>query len=170
MIEACITSRANDGGLTELGEIMKRIKVMRGAPSNNSKKGNTQQQITEDDMVRAIKTLKPLNGGYEVLQIGDKKLVRSVPKELDKDQSMLLLLAQKTGYITYEMIQLELGWGQERMDTAVVCIILNMQHIKIICLLYKQNRLLQDELAWIDSYEGVDTYWIPSYFMSRSIE
>ncbi|CEG82765.1 hypothetical protein RMATCC62417_16777 [Rhizopus microsporus] len=130
VIEACIISRPNDGGLTELGEIMKRVKAMRGAPSNNSKKGNTQQQITEDDMVRAIKTLRPLNGGYEVLQIGDKKLVRSVPKELDKDQSTLLLLAQKTGYITYEMIQVELGWGQERIDTAVVCIILNMQHIK----------------------------------------
>jgi hypothetical protein len=29
-----------------------------------------------------------------VLQIGNKKLVRSVPKELDKDQAELLLLAQ----------------------------------------------------------------------------
>lgn len=91
IIEACIVSRINDGGLTELSEIMRRVQVMRGS-NNNSKQ--QQQQISEDDIVRAIKTLKPLSGGYEVLPIGDRKLVRSVPKELDKDQSALLLLAQ----------------------------------------------------------------------------
>lgn len=85
IIEACIVSRSSDGGFTELNEITRRVKQMRG---------NTRQQISEDDIVRAIKTLKPLSGGYEVLQIGDRKLVRSVPKELDKDQTELLLLAQ----------------------------------------------------------------------------
>lgn len=90
IIEACIFSRTNDGGLTELNEIMRRVEVMRGM----SKKKDNKQQISEDDIVRAINTLKPLSGGYEVLQIGNRKLVRSVPKELDKDQSSLLLLAQ----------------------------------------------------------------------------
>lgn len=88
IIEACIVSRINDGGLTELSEIMRRVQVVRGSSNKQ------QQQISEDDIVRAIKTLKPLSGGYEVLPIGDRKLVRSVPKELDKDQSALLLLAQ----------------------------------------------------------------------------
>jgi hypothetical protein len=44
--------------------------------------------------VRSIKTLKPLNSGFEIITIGKKRLVRSVPKELDTDQSSLLLLAQ----------------------------------------------------------------------------
>lgn len=104
IIEACITSRTNDGGLTELNEIMRRVEVMRGM-TGNKKKDNTKQtqQISEDDIVRAIKTLKPLSGGYEVLQIGNRKLVRSVPKELDKDQSALLLLAQvQRGYFWQE--------------------------------------------------------------------
>lgn len=47
-----------------------------------------------DDIIRAIKTLKPLNGGFEVIVLGEKKMVRSVPSELDKDQGGLLLLAQ----------------------------------------------------------------------------
>lgn len=50
--------------------------------------------VSRDDIVRAIRTLKPLSGGFEVIQIGSRKMVRSVPKELDKDQSALLLLAQ----------------------------------------------------------------------------
>lgn len=66
---------------------------MRGASTKKTQQKNL-QQISEDDIVRAIKTMKPLSGGYEVLEIGNKKLVRSVPKELDKDQSALLLLAQ----------------------------------------------------------------------------
>lgn len=66
---------------------------MRGSSTKRSQQQSL-QQISEDDIVRAIKTMKPLSGGYEVLQIGNRKLVRSVPKELDKDQSALLLLAQ----------------------------------------------------------------------------
>lgn len=91
IIEACILSRANDGGLTELSEIMRRVQTMRGGSYGKNKEP---QQISEDDITRAIKTLTPLSGGYEVLQIGERKLVRSVPKELDKDQAALLLLAQ----------------------------------------------------------------------------
>ncbi|KAG2202238.1 hypothetical protein INT47_002157 [Mucor saturninus] len=142
IIEACITSRTNDGGLTELGEIMRRVEVMRGV-----KKKDKQTQISEDDIVRAIKTLRPLSGGYEVLQIGTRRLVRSVPKELDKDQSALLLLAQKTGYVNHEMIKNELGWTTERTDTAT-------QH------------LLQDGIAWLDKFGDENSFWIPSYFSS----
>ncbi|RCI04963.1 ESCRT-II subunit protein snf8, partial [Rhizopus stolonifer] len=150
VIEACITSRSNDGGLTELGEIMKRVKTMRGMDDDNRSNVKQLQQITEDDMIRAIKTLKPLSGGYEVLQIGNKKLVRSIPKELDRDQSALLLLAQQSGYVTMDMIQSELGWNKERIDTATL-------------------HLLQDGIAWVDTFEGIDSYWIPSYFSSRNI-
>ncbi|CAO3642427.1 unnamed protein product [Mucor fragilis] len=139
IIEACIVSRINDGGLTELSEIMRRVQVMRGSSNKQ------QQQISEDDIVRAIKTLKPLSGGYEVLPIGDRKLVRSVPKELDKDQSALLLLAQKTGYVDHDMVKNELGWNPERINTAT-------QH------------LLQDGIAWLDKFGEKESFWIPSYF------
>jgi len=44
--------------------------------------------------VRSIKTLKPLGGGFEVIQIGERKMVRSVPHEFSTDQAALLELAQ----------------------------------------------------------------------------
>ncbi|KAG1109885.1 hypothetical protein G6F42_015508 [Rhizopus arrhizus] len=144
IIEACIVSRINDGGLTELSEIMRRVQVMRGSNTKQQQQ-QQQQQISEDDIIRAIKTLKPLSGGYEVLPIGDRKLVRSVPKELDKDQSALLLLAQKTGYVDYDMIKNQLGWNPERIKTAT-------QH------------LLQDGIAWLDRFGEKESFWIPSYF------
>lgn len=52
-----------------------------------------------DDIVRSIKTLKPLSSGFEILLIGSRRMVRSVPKELDTDQSSLLLLAQVSIYL-----------------------------------------------------------------------
>ncbi|KAI8996788.1 EAP30/Vps36 family-domain-containing protein [Pilobolus umbonatus] len=144
IIEACLMSRNNDGGLTELNELKKRVEAMRGNMKQTKETKHT--TLSEDDIIRAIKSLKPLSGGYEVLNIGDRKLVRSLPKELDNDQSALLLLAQKTGYVDADMIKTQLGWHTDR-------IIIATQH------------LLQDGLAWLDRHEGKDTYWIPSYFV-----
>ncbi|KAG0179745.1 Vacuolar protein sorting-associated protein SNF8 [Apophysomyces sp. BC1021] len=134
IIDGCMYTRSRDGGLTDLGDLQKRLEMMR------SKKGIQQQEITEDDMVRAIRTLKPLSGGFEVLTIGDRKMVRSVPKELDKDESSLLFLAQKTGYVDATMIHHEWGWSSARTDKTL------------------------DGLAWIDTQGDMETYWIPSYF------
>ncbi|KAI9263377.1 EAP30/Vps36 family-domain-containing protein [Phascolomyces articulosus] len=141
IIETCIATRARDGGLTEINELQRRLEIMR-----RNGQGGKQQEISEDDIIRAIRTLKPLSGGFEVIPIGTRKMVRSVPKELDKDQSALLLLAQKTEYLDIQIIHSELGWNETRTQNAL-------------------DHLLQDGLAWIDKQgDGVDTYWIPSYF------
>ncbi|RUP49557.1 putative vacuolar protein sorting-associated protein 22 2 [Jimgerdemannia flammicorona] len=86
IIDACMATRARNGGLIEIGELMRRVERMRG-------KANS-QVISEDDIVRSIKTLKPLGNGFDILQIGDRRMVRSVPKELNTDQSSVLVLAQ----------------------------------------------------------------------------
>ncbi|KAJ8655718.1 hypothetical protein O0I10_008603 [Lichtheimia ornata] len=141
IIECCIATRTRDGGLTDMNDLRQRVERIR-----TNSKGKKQQEISEDDIVRAIRTLKPLSGGFEVLHIGSHKMVRSVPKELDKDQSALLLLAQKTCYVSAPMIQSELGWNDTRISNAL-------------------EHLLQDGLCWIDKQdESTFTYWIPSYF------
>ncbi|KAG2182860.1 hypothetical protein INT44_005841 [Umbelopsis vinacea] len=86
--EICIATRPQNGGLIEMEELKRRIKVKRGD------RKSSQPAISEDDIVRSIKTLKPLSSGFEILMIGNRRMVRSVPKELDTDQSSLLLLAQ----------------------------------------------------------------------------
>lgn len=97
-----------------------------------------------DDIVRSIKTLKPLSSGFEILIIGNRRMVRSVPKELDTDQSSLLLLSQVSrhfaaqfnrsekgqslnpthlqtnGFMTKGMIETELKWHEGRIRQALV--------------------------------------------------
>ncbi|KAI8335796.1 EAP30/Vps36 family-domain-containing protein [Chlamydoabsidia padenii] len=139
IIEACMQTRSRDGGLTALEDLMKRLDRMRG------KEGRKHQVIIEDDIIRAIKTLKPLNGGFEVIALGTKKMVRSVPTALDKDQAGLLLLAQKLGYVNRPYIRQALGWDDARIDNGL-------------------DRLLQDGLVWVDDQAEDKDYWVPSYF------
>ncbi|KAI9313851.1 EAP30/Vps36 family-domain-containing protein [Dichotomocladium elegans] len=159
IIENCMATRSRDGGLTEMDELRRRLEASRSDGRGNKQMDISEQvyrhnvnlkaysslQLFRDDIARAIRTLKPLSGGFEVIQIGNRKMVRSVPKELDKDQSALLLLAQKAGYVSASMINTDLKWSIERTKNAL-------------------ERLLQDGLCWIDNQSDEDTYWIPSYF------
>ena len=51
-------------------------------------------------MLRAIDKLQVLGGGFGVVRVGDRRLVRSVPGELNTDKNQALLLAQGRGYIS----------------------------------------------------------------------
>ena len=61
--------------------------------------------MSEDDILRAIGKLKALGSGFQVVKIGSQKLVRSVPGELNTDKSVLLELAQGTGYVSEAQIE-----------------------------------------------------------------
>ncbi len=61
--------------------------------------------MSEDDILRAIGKLKALGSGFRVVKIGSQKLVRSVPGELNTDKSVMLELAQGTGYVSEARIE-----------------------------------------------------------------
>ncbi|TXG67608.1 hypothetical protein EZV62_008883 [Acer yangbiense] len=60
--------------------------------------------VFEDDCLRAISKLKVLGSGFEVIFVGKKKLVRSVPTELNKDHNQILELAQAQGFVTVDEV------------------------------------------------------------------
>jgi len=55
---------------------------------------------SSDDILRAVNTLKPLGSSYSILTVGHKMYIRSIPKELNTDQSAVLEAAQLLGYIS----------------------------------------------------------------------
>ncbi|KAG9290785.1 hypothetical protein G9A89_011748 [Geosiphon pyriformis] len=142
IIDVCLSTRVGNGGLLELDELKRRLEKMRNAGGTSV----TVQEISKDDIIRSIKTLKPLGNGFEILQIGERKMVRSVPRELNKDQSTLLTLAQEKGYITKDFVEESLnGWSTERINDAV-------------------DNLLADGLCWIDTQSNPHEYWIYCFF------
>ncbi|KAK1267973.1 hypothetical protein QJS04_geneDACA022883 [Acorus gramineus] len=135
IVDICLATRSHNGGLINLQELCsllcQRHKVARDS-------------VSEDDCLRAINKLKILGSGFEVISVGKKKLVRSVPTELNKDHNEILELAQVQGYVIVDEVEKRLSWSSGRaIDTL--------------------ETLLEEGLAMIDDghRDGRRRYWFP---------
>lgn len=99
-----------------------------------------------DDILRAVTTLKPLGSSYSTLTVGRKLYIRSVPKELNIDQSAVLEAAQLLGYVTVSMLMLNLKWPRARAKTAV-------------------DDLVSESMLWVDKQCGEWEYWSPGFML-----
>ena len=128
IVDVCVSTRERNGGLIDMGELVRMVSKLRGVGAD---------VVTEDDVVRSIKTLKPLGAGYEVIDVGGgRKMVRSVPRELDADQAVVLAIAQEDGgRVSEQVLVSRKGWTQERARAAL------------------ENMLLRDGLCWLDEQD-----------------
>jgi ESCRT-II complex subunit VPS22 len=70
-------------------------------------------------------------------------MIRSVPKELNTDQSTVLETIQILGYVTVSMLQINLGWERVRSQTVI-------------------DDLMADSLVWVDMQAEETEYWSPT--------
>uniref|UniRef100_A0A0E0IMQ2 KIB1-4 beta-propeller domain-containing protein n=1 Tax=Oryza nivara TaxID=4536 RepID=A0A0E0IMQ2_ORYNI len=87
---------------------------------------------------------------YElVISVGKKKLVRSVPTELNKDHNGILELAQAEGFVTVEQVERKFSWSTGRAIDVL-------------------ETLLKEGLAMIDDghRDGKRRYWFPCVTLS----
>jgi len=135
VVELCRASRGENGGLLgvdECKESVKRGKAIGGGID-----------VSDDDILRAVKSLKPLGSGFSIVNVGSKQMIRSIPKELNKDQSAVLEAIQVLGYVTCSMLEDNLGWEHARAETVV-------------------KDLLADSLVWVDLQAPEKEYWSPA--------
>jgi ESCRT-II complex subunit VPS22 len=166
IVDVCVNTRERNGGLIELAELVRIVNRLRGLEGRDNGgtgagAGAGTGAITEDDVVRSIQALKVLGGGYEVLEFGGagsggggtggtgRKMVRSVPKELDADQIVVLAVAaEQSGRVDEELLVRRNAWTVERARAVL------------------QNMLLRDGTCWLDEQDGPDgmgrAYWIPA--------
>ena len=71
-------------------------------------------------------------------------MIRSVPKELNKDQSIVLEAVQVLGYVSVSMLEVNLAWPRARAATAI-------------------NDLISDSLLWVDLQSDEPEYWSPTF-------
>jgi ESCRT-II complex subunit VPS22 len=103
--------------------------------------------VSRDDIVRAVGTLKPLGSSYSLIKVGSKTFIRSVPKELNLDQSAVLEAAQLLGYVSVSMLMTNLGWPRARARTAV-------------------DDLVGEGMLWVDTEGGHEVdYWSPGVLL-----
>lgn len=130
VVDVCVSTRERNGGVIELGELTQRVRRMRD-------NGSSREEITEEDVRKAIDTLEPLHAGYRVTEAGGVTYVRTVPRELDTDQSMLFVLASETGGpLTAGGIQEKTGWSRVRAETAL------------------GDCVMREGMGWVDDVDG----------------
>ncbi|KAI5292165.1 hypothetical protein KEM55_008038 [Ascosphaera atra] len=148
VVELCRETRGENGGLIGVEECRKA--VARGKAIGSGLKVSQYVTLTfKDDVLRAVKSLEPLGSGFSIVKVGNKDFIRSVPKELNTDQSTVLEAIQVLGYVTVSMLQINLSWEKARAKTVI-------------------DDLLADGLVWVDMQSQEWEYWSPQGLLDES--
>ncbi|EHA53045.1 hypothetical protein MCOR27_008895 [Pyricularia oryzae] len=142
VVEVCGQTRGENGGLLEVRKVREMIQRSRSEGS---------AEVTEDDIFRAVGTLKPLGSAYSIIKVGSKPYIRSIPKELNTDQSAVLEAVQVLGYVSISMLMANLRWTRPRSQTAI-------------------EDLLSEGMLWVDKQSEEWEYWSPSYMLGPQAE
>ncbi|CAK4105230.1 unnamed protein product [Aphanomyces euteiches] len=143
IIEVCILTRNKNGGLIAIQDLLALL---------DQRRGPSMQKISDDDIKRSVKKLKVLGEGFNVIELGAKTMIVTVPVELSQDHSSILLLAQETqSVVTIKTLAEKLGWDANRSSLAL-------------------NVLLREGMVWIDEHNGkTPAYYFPSIAMGNGI-
>lgn len=140
VVEVCGATRGENGGLLGVRELRERL--ARGRPAGAP-------DVTEDDVLRAVATLRPLGAAYALVTVGRRPYVRSVPRELNTDQSAVLEAVQLLGYVSVSMLMLNLRWPRARSQAVV-------------------EDLLGAGLLWVDKQAPDEwEYWSPGFMVAN---
>ncbi|KAL8946523.1 MAG: hypothetical protein Q9222_007092 [Ikaeria aurantiellina] len=142
VVELCRATRGENGGLLGVEECKERVSKGKGIGGG--------MDISDDDVLRAVKSLGPLGSGFSIITVGNKQMIRSIPKELNTDQSTVLEAIQVLGYVTCSMLEDNLGWSTARSETVI-------------------QDLLADSLVWVDAQAAEREYWSPASMGSDEI-
>ena len=136
VVEVCRASRGENGGLIAVEECRTRV--------SKGRRLGGELDVSDDDVLQAVRSLAPLGSGFSVVTVGNKQMIRSIPKELNTDQSTVLEAIQVLGYVTCSMLEDNLGWEQARAETVII-------------------DLLGDSLVWVDVQAPEKMYWSPAF-------
>lgn len=136
IVELCQRTVAENGGLIGVKECCEAVSQGRAGLIGGG------LQVSEQDIKAAVKSLEPLHSGFKTIVIAGKEFVRSIPKELNIDQSTVLEILQLLGSITISLLVLNLSWPEARAQTVI-------------------NDLQADSLVWVDKQCPEWEFWSP---------
>ncbi|XP_041478562.1 vacuolar-sorting protein SNF8-like [Lytechinus pictus] len=140
IIEVCLATQHRNGGLMNLEELLHKVRTTRG-------KTKQAQDVSLDDIIRAIKKLKVLGNGFGLHRLDDGRfIVQSVPAELSMDHTSVLNIAQGTGCVSLPDLQNKLKWEEDRARLVM-------------------DQLVKEGLVWVDDQDRSGRlYWFPGLF------
>jgi len=147
ILEVCLSTSHRNGGLMVVEELHERVLKSRRAAKRSSQ-DKKDEDISIDDLIRAIEKLSALGGGIKLIPSGKTFIVQSVASELSMDQTVI---AQKAltndGHVDKQLLVRELNWSEERATKAL-------------------KDLVMEGIVWVDN-QAPDRqiwYWFPGLF------
>jgi ESCRT-II complex subunit VPS22 len=139
IVEICRLTRNVNGGIIPVSEVKSRLA---------DKSQLRPIEVSYDDIIQAVKSLKVLGSGFEIVVLsGNKAMIRSVPSELSNDQASIFEASQALGFVTVSMLRDNFGWTTMRCSTVL-------------------NEMIKSGLLWIDTQGDEPEYWMPSWIDS----
>jgi ESCRT-II complex subunit VPS22 len=154
IVDVCLEARERGGGLVALDEVISAVERLRhaggrGAAGAKVPPGN---EITAEDVRKAIEVLEPLGCGYTLIETGGgRKVVQCYPTGLDRDSLAVVEAASERGrgIVTSEIVwefKRDEGWTRERATRAV-------------------EKALGEGVIWIDEQaSGGRQYAVPALY------
>ncbi|KAG6004353.1 hypothetical protein E4U21_001166 [Claviceps maximensis] len=148
VVEMCSATRGENGGLLGLREVRERLSSRGARADAGGGASASENDISEDDVRRAVETLKPLGGSYGIVRVGRREYIRSVPRELSNDQAAAVEAAQVLGYVSVSMLGDNLGWERARCRTVI-------------------DDLVAGGMLWVDAQTGNGEweFWSPTFMV-----
>ncbi|KAI6229499.1 Vacuolar-sorting protein SNF8 [Aphelenchoides besseyi] len=144
IVEVCLATSHLNGGMMTLDDLRNRLL--------KSRSKTRKDPISSDDIIHAVKKLKVLGHGFELLPLGGvgRYLIQSIPGELSMDDTRIFQLAEEAGgRVTVNACVESLRWDKERTERVL-------------------ERLVRMERAWIDEQANDAVhYWFPSLFLEQ---
>jgi ESCRT-II complex subunit VPS22 len=167
IIDVCVSTRATNGGLIEMGELIRSInRLRRGriALNGNDDDDNTFGQVTQNDILESIKLLKPLGSGYEAVRLdNDVVMVRSVPKELDNDSTFVIAALSS---VSASLDRDSVGYAYITEDNLVARSGSKLQWTRERARAVLQDMTMRDGILWVDEYAHPARYYALSVLES----
>jgi len=139
IIDICLTTRTVNGGIIGIDELLLQLKKLRGKNSN---------EISIDDIHMSIKKISKLGNGFDLVKVGNKEMIVSVPIEMNRDHFTIMEVAQKDTYVSVQQLCSQLQWPKHRVDAVL-------------------QLLLEQGMVWVDT-QGSSTTSTPSISTTTS--
>ncbi|CAM2704568.1 unnamed protein product [Rotaria socialis] len=146
IVEVCVATSAQNGGLISLDELLIRLRKARG-------KSRSAQDVSHDDILRAIKKLRALGDGFSVIEPTNgqgRVLVQSIPGELSMDHTAILNSLQTRSSFTVEQLREQFKWSDDRIKAAI-------------------DFMIKEGLVWVDNNGRNTEYYLPGLFTAQRV-
>lgn len=140
VIDSCSKTRTINGGIISVEDLLDLIN------SDTWVNQDLHLNFKQEDIFEALEHLKILGNELQVIKIGKKEYIKSIPQEINLDQKMALEAADILGYVTITILKDNFNWKRIRCQSVI-------------------DELVSNGILWVDkpSQEHGTKYWTTTW-------